>query len=201
MHAFEWGGAPLLVRTVEELTNLTIDRYVEIEMTGMIEIINALGGIRLCLDEDVSDAGRNYLEWQAGCHQADGPTAIAFARYRDAETYDDVARSARHRQVVSAITRRITHPAFLGYPARHRYFVAAGMAALRVDDQTELADFARLALAFRAASGPDGVTGVPPTLEHPRDFGIGYVVEFDPALIDQFWADIRYGNLTLAADG
>lgn len=195
MHAFEWGGAPLLVATVEELTGLTVDRYLEIEMTGMSDVINALGGVRLCLDVDVNDEGRSYLQWDAGCHVADGPTTIAFARYRDAETYDDVERSARHRQVLGAAANRLTHPTFILNPELHRHLVKSTMAGLRVDNGMEMADFARLALAFRAASGSNGVTGYPPTLDTPRDMGIGYIIDFDPEHIDQFWADLRDGNL------
>ena len=196
MHSFEWGGAPLLVRTVENLTGLTIDRYLEIEMTGMHDVINALGGVNLCLDQDVNDQGRSYLQWAAGCHLADGATTIAFARFRDSETYDDVDRSARHRQILSAAANRIASPAYLANPYLHRHLVKSTMAGIRVDNSMQLADFARLALAFRDASGPQGFTGYPPTTE-ARDLGIGYIIEFEPAAIDQFWAGVRYGNLGL----
>jgi len=194
MHSFEWGGAQLLVRTVEHLTGLTVDRYLEIEMTGMHDVINALGGVRLCLDQDVNDVGRSYLQWEAGCHVADGATTIAFARFRDSETYDDVDRSSRHRQIMSAAANRLASPTYLANPYLHRHLVKSTMAGLRVDNSMEMADFVRLALAFRAASGPNGFTGYPPTTE-ARDMGIGYIIEFEPELIDNFWAGVRYGNL------
>ncbi|MBU4216157.1 MAG: LCP family protein, partial [Actinobacteria bacterium] len=48
--AYSWGGAPLLVRTVEQLTGLTIDHYAEIGMGGVKEVVNAVGGVNLCWD-------------------------------------------------------------------------------------------------------------------------------------------------------
>src|SRR5690625_293766 len=77
--AYARGGPPLLVSTVEGLTGLTIDHYVEIGMGGMLDIVDAVGGVELCLDYDVDD-WRSELRWTAGCHEADGETALAFAR-------------------------------------------------------------------------------------------------------------------------
>ncbi|WP_257210673.1 LCP family protein [Actinomyces ruminis] len=54
--AYSYGGPTLLVSTVEQLTGLTIDHYVEVGMGGVSSMVDAVGGINVCLDYDVNDA-------------------------------------------------------------------------------------------------------------------------------------------------
>ena len=98
--AFAVGGAQLLVETVEELTGLTIDAYMEVGLTGVADLVDALGGVKLCYDKDVDD-WRSKLKWKAGCHVADGDTALAFARMRYSDPLGDIGRAARQRQLVA----------------------------------------------------------------------------------------------------
>ncbi len=53
--AFAYGGPQLLVQTVEQLTGLTIDRYLEVGFLGVEDVVNGLGGVELCYDSDVND--------------------------------------------------------------------------------------------------------------------------------------------------
>ncbi|MHB1289069.1 LCP family protein, partial [Georgenia sp.] len=105
--SYSIGGAPLLVQTVEGVTGLTVDHYVEIGMGGVQNVVDAVGGVELCLDSDVQDE-LSALTWTAGCHQADGPTALAFARMRYSDPLGDIGRSARQRQVVAAVVKEVT---------------------------------------------------------------------------------------------
>src|SRR5690606_37049448 len=75
--AYSYGGPELLVATVEGVAGLTVDHYVEIGMAGVRDVVDAVGGVELCLDYDVDD-WRSDLVWEAGCHPADGQTALAF---------------------------------------------------------------------------------------------------------------------------
>nr|WP_241769921.1 hypothetical protein [Cellulosimicrobium sp. MM] len=73
----------------------------------------------------------------------------------------------------------------------------SGLGALTVDEKTGIVDLGKLALAFRKANGPDGITGTPP-ISNP-DFrpggNLGSTVQLDPETVGQFWVDIRDGNL------
>ena len=66
-------GYPQLVKTVEGLTGVTVDHVALIGFSGVMGIVDALGGVNLCLDYDVDDA-YSGLQWTAGCHTADGCT-------------------------------------------------------------------------------------------------------------------------------
>ena len=53
--AYSYGGPKLLVQTVEKLSGLTVDHYVEVGMTGVSQMVDAVGGVNVCLDYDVAD--------------------------------------------------------------------------------------------------------------------------------------------------
>ncbi|OCI32553.1 transcriptional regulator LytR [Oerskovia enterophila] len=193
--AYSWGGAPLLVQTVEGLTGLTVDHYVEIGLGGVSNVVNSVGGVELCLDYDVNDPNSG-LVWAAGCHETDGTTALAFARMRYADPKGDIGRGERQRQVVGAVSQKAVDASLLVKPGDQVALIGAGLGAIEVDEKTGIVDLGKLALAFRAANGPDGITGTPP-ISNPdyRPGGVGSTVQLDPDLSPAFWADVRDGKL------
>ncbi|WP_447924802.1 LCP family protein [Georgenia muralis] len=193
--AFSLGGPPLLVETVEGLTGLGVDHYVEIGMGGVSSVVDAVGGVELCLDYDVADE-LSGLTWTAGCAQADGVTALAFARMRYADPNGDIGRTERQRQVVSAVVKEVAEPTTALSPAAQVRLVEAGTGALLTDPGTGIVDLGRMALAFRAATGPDGLVGTPPIadLDH-RAGSLGSTVLLADGAPD-FFARLRDGELT-----
>ncbi|MBD8080206.1 LCP family protein [Cellulosimicrobium arenosum] len=193
--AYAWGGPALLVQSVEQLSGLSVDHYVEVGFGGVEEVVDAVGGVELCLDYDVDDP-KSELVWTAGCHQADGKTALAFSRMRYSDPKGDIGRAERQRQVIGAISSTAADPSLVVEPGRQVALVDAGLGALTVDDDTGIIDLGRLALAFRKANGPDGVTGTPP-IGNPdyRPGGVGSTVQLDPDTAPQFWTDLRDGKL------
>ncbi len=193
--AFSFGGAPLLVETVENLTNLTVDHYVEIGFSGVEGIVDAVGGVELCLDYSVKDK-ESKLDWTEGCHEADGETALAFARMRKKDPLGDIGRAERQRQVVSAVAKKLQSPGDLINPNTQRKLVDAGTGALVVSEGTGFVDLGKMALAFRKANSDGGVTGTPPILSlNYRPGGVGSAVQLDEAGTEQFFKDIAAGNL------
>ncbi|WP_239073221.1 LCP family protein [Sediminihabitans luteus] len=192
--AYSYGGPALLVQTVEGLTGITVDHYVEIGFGGIEDIVDAVGGVELCLDYDVDDE-KSGLVWEAGCHVADGETALAFSRMRYSDPKGDIGRAERQRQVIGAVADAVVEPSLLWHPGRQVDLIDAGTAALTVDESSGMVDLAKLGLAFRAATGPDGVTGTPP-ISNPdyRPGGVGSTVLLDPETVPQFWTDVLEGN-------
>ena len=133
--AFSWGGAPLLVQTVEGLTGLTVDHYAEIGMAGVEQIVDAVGGVNLCHDADVNDPDSGMV-WAAGCHDVDGEQALAFARMRKADPTGDVGRAERQRQLIGAVMGKVKPSQLLFRPAQQVALIDAGTQALTVSDET-----------------------------------------------------------------
>ena len=194
--AYAFGGAPLLVETVEQLTNIGVDHYVEIGMGGVEGLVDAVGGIELCLDYDVSDKDSG-LEWEAGCHTVDGATALAFARMRKADPLGDIGRTQRQQQVIQAVTGQVAEPSIAFKPAEQVRLIDAGLGVLTVSDGTGILDLGRMALAFRDASGEDGVRGAPPIADlNYRPGGVGSTVLLDPDTAPAFFESVLDGTVT-----
>ncbi|WP_234985775.1 LCP family protein, partial [Demequina sp. NBRC 110051] len=192
--AFSFGGPPLLVETVEDLTGLTMDHYMEIGLSGVEDMVDAVGGVELCYDEDVSDE-KSGLEWEAGCHVADGETALAFSRMRYSDPLGDIGRAERQRQVVAAVAEEILSPATVLNPTQLIPVTSATLGAFRVDEGTNFVGLATIALDLRAGLGGNAVTGTPPitSLGHSVD-GVGSTVLLTEDELPQFWEDIAEGN-------
>lgn len=192
--AFAFGGAPLLVQTVEQLTGLTMDRYVEVGFLGVTGMVDAVGGVELCYDADVNDP-YSTLVWQAGCHQTDGTTALAFSRMRHEDPLGDIGRVQRQQQVVSAVAAKVMAPSTILNPSKSKKVAEAALSSVAVSDGTHALDLARMAQVFKAAQGADAIKGTPPiaTIDY-RVEGVGSCVLLDPDLSPAFWQAIADGT-------
>ncbi|WP_081861440.1 LCP family protein [Cellulomonas sp. HZM] len=193
--AFAWGGAPLLVKTVEKLTGMTVDHYAEIGMAGVKDVVDAVGGVRLCYDHDVDDKD-SHMKWKAGCHVVNGKKALAFSRMRKSDPEGDIGRAKRQRQLIGSLMGSLDPRSLAFHPSQQVALIDAGTAALTVDESSGIVDMGRMGLAFRAANGDGGITGTPPisSLDY-RPGGVGSTVQLDPDKSPKFWEDIAQGNL------
>ena len=200
--AYSFGGPKLLVQTVEKLSGLTVDHYVEVGMTGVSQMVDAVGGVDVCLDYDVAD-GDSGLVWdtsQGQCQTVDGTKALAYSRMRKSDPTGDVGRGLRQRAVISAVVSKAASPTTAISFSRQDALVDAGTNALTVDESAGTMSIARMVLAFRSASG-DGLTGAPPiedTAYSPEDADIGETVLLQDTTAPDFFSRLRDGKLTAA---
>ncbi len=111
--AFAYGGPELTVETLENLTGVSIDNYVVVYFDGVEEIVNALGGITLEVEEPVAYTLEDrYVEIPAGTQELDGFEALAYVRYRGDPTAD-IGRIGRQQRFILALVREATSPAKL----------------------------------------------------------------------------------------
>ena len=198
--AYSLGGPQLLVQTVENLSGLTIDHYVEVSMSGVQELTDAVGGVNLCLDYTVNDE-YSGLNWEAGCHDADGTMALAFSRMRYSDPRGDIGRTERQRQVVGAILHKAVTPSTLLNPMKQRALVGAVAQNLTTDTNTSIMGLGRAGLALRTVMGPDGLMGVPPISTIDYRVGGQSAVQLDPDAIGPFFEKMKNGQLTAADFG
>lgn len=151
-------GPERLTEQVEQITGQKIDHVAKIRFGGLQQVVDALGGVELCYDQTVSDPD-SELNWQAGCHMADGHTALAFSRMRYADPQGDFGRAQRQRQVISAIVKKGASRQTLTDIAKVRNLISTGLASVSVDEKTDPLTLVRMALAFRDASGDKGISG------------------------------------------
>jgi LCP family protein required for cell wall assembly len=126
------GGPQLMVQTVEQATGLTINDYVEVNFLGFVKVIDALGGVNVCLPYAVDDRDSG-LRMSAGPHHVDGITALEFARDRHSFPTSDLARIQDQQQLISSALIRGMNSGILADPVRLESFLSATSAAIRVD--------------------------------------------------------------------
>jgi len=197
--AYSYGGPALLVSTVEQLTGLTIDHYVEVGMGGVSSLVDAVGGINVCLDYDVNDADSG-LVWdtsQGECQEVDGAKALAYSRMRKSDPTGDIGRALRQRAVISAVVSKAVSTSTLTSFSQQDTLVDAGTQALTVDEDASMLDLGKMLLAFRSASNA-GLTGAPPiaSLDYEPG-GIGAAVLLEDTTAPDFFARLREGELTV----
>lgn len=154
--AFAEGGAALLTQTVELATGLRIDHYAEVGFAGFGAIVDALGGVEVCLAEPLADplAG---IDLPAGCQTVAGAEGLGYVRSR-ATPRADLDRMTHQRDFVAAMLERAASPAVWLNPWRWYAVPHAAAGALSVDDGTHVWDLARLGWALR---GPMTTLTVP----------------------------------------
>ena len=195
--AYSEGGPKLLVKTIENLSGLTIDHYVEVSMLGVQTLVDAVDGVNLCYDADVNDADSGMV-WSAGCHDADGPTALAFSRMRKSDPLGDIGRTMRQRQVVSKLIGKATSTSTILSPSRQKTLVGATADNLTTDTDSSITSLGRAGLAMRKVMGVDGLMGVPPISDVNYRVRGQSMVLLDENRIGQFFEKLRDGQLTAA---
>ncbi|MGH3351295.1 MAG: LCP family protein [Nocardioides sp.] len=158
--AFAFGGPELLTQTIEQNTGVRIDGYVEIGMGGLARLVDGVGGVEICPKQDMKDplAGLNVKK---GCQDADGATALAYARSRHVESTGDLARGVNQTEVISGIGKKMTNPATVLNPFK---LAEMGKSAegLKVGEGMSVIGGVQFAWAFKALAGGSAMTcGVP----------------------------------------
>lgn len=185
--AFAFGGAPLLVETIEGATGVAIDDYVQIGFGGFAGIVDALGGVEICLDEPVVDE-QAHIDLPAGCQTLQGPDALGYARARHFDPTSDIGRVQRQRELISAISDKALSPGTLVNPIELTRTALAGGDALVLDEGTGPMDMFAFARGIGSVSGGSGDTITVPLGD------IGNTVTWDSELAPELWAALQNGD-------
>lgn len=154
--AFAAGGPRLLVRTFEQNTGIHVDDYVEIGFTGMVSLVDAVGGIEICPKEAIKDPLAK-LDVDKGCQEADGDTALGYARTRKFST-GDIQRGQNQREVVSALGREILSWKTFVNPVRYYRTVTGGAESVKVGKSTGPVAIGGFGFAMNRVDGEAGMT-------------------------------------------
>ncbi|TQK42907.1 LytR family transcriptional attenuator [Streptomyces sp. SLBN-118] len=141
--AFAHGGGDLTVRTVEKVTGLKIDHYLETDFTGFVNAVDRLGGAKVCTDKPLVDLGSG-LNLPVGTSVLDGRRALRYVRARHLSPPGDLGRVRRQqRLLIDMLSRLREEGAFASATATARTALALHE-FVRTDGDTSLADLAHL---------------------------------------------------------
>ncbi len=159
--AYAYGGPKLLVKTIEQNTGVEVDNYVEIGLGGLVNVVDAVGGVEICPKKAMKDPLAN-LNVKKGCQDADGATALGYARSRHTSNLGDIARARHQREVVSAVGDKVASPWSVLNPVRYVRLASASAESFAISEETGPIDMARFGWAMTRVSGETGLTcGVP----------------------------------------
>jgi LCP family protein required for cell wall assembly len=189
--AFAFGGAPLLIQTIELMTELKIDHYVEVSFAGFVGVVDALGGIKVCSKVDIDDP-KSHLVMKAGYHLLDGVEALKYVRTRDFDGRGDIGRMERQQQFVSAIIRKATSSGTLLNPIKLANFYQATISTVKMDEGVTKNDLLTLGKQLsNLSSGNVRTLTVPLATANGRHPTVGSVVIWDEVLAPELWNRIK----------
>lgn len=187
--SYVFGGAPLLVATVERNTGLRIDHFMEVGFAGVRDITDAVGGVDICVPRNYRDS-YSGLRVKKGCQSMDGKTALAYVRMRYADPTGDIGRIQRQQQYLSAVLHRVAQPANYLNPLRMRELAKAGTAALTLGKGDGLVDVAKLAVAMRDLTKGDGKVLTVPVKDPDATTPVGSSVLWDKGAAHEVFVNL-----------
>lgn len=102
-HAYAFGGAAMSIASVENLLDVPIDHYIQINMEGISNLVDAVGGVEVQNKIDFTYEGTHF---SIGPVMLDGETALKYSRMRYDDPNGDFGRQGRHRMVIQAIVKK-----------------------------------------------------------------------------------------------
>ncbi|MBF8192125.1 LCP family protein [Nonomuraea sp. K274] len=155
--AYAIGGPKLLVRTVETVTGVYVDNYMEIGFAGFVDIVDAIGGVEINVRAAVDDP-KAGLKLKKGTQELNGSEALGYVRTRKGGALPDFERTKRQRQFLGAVVKKAASPGVLINPFTSIPLAMSATDAVEVDSSTGAFDMLSLGLAM----GDSPVTTVVP---------------------------------------
>ncbi|MER6341471.1 LCP family protein [Streptomyces tendae] len=116
--AYSTGGAACAVKTVESISGLRMDHYLEVDFSGFQNLIDDLGGVRVTTTEDIKDPD-SHLDLTAGTHRLDGEQALGLVRTRHGVgDGSDLGRIQLQQAFVKALVDQVKDVGLLGNPKK-----------------------------------------------------------------------------------
>nr|WP_206440859.1 LCP family protein [Streptomyces scabichelini] len=187
--AYSVGGPVCAVKTVESMTNVRMDHYIEIDFAGFADLVDALGGVTVTTDEDIVDE-KSHLDLKAGTHHLDGKDALALARTRHGiGDGSDLGRIGLQQTLVKALLDQISATDLLTNPAKLYNVADTLTGSLTTDtDLNSLTELMSLGQSLSGLSSTDTRTVTMPVV--PAPFDRNRVVAEEPEA-GELWESLR----------
>lgn len=188
---FGLGDAPLLISTIEGMTNVRIDHYIEVNFAGFAHMVDALGGVNVCLNTAIHDP-KSHLDITAGKHKLDGITAVKYVRARYFDGTGDLGRMHRQQKFMGSMLNAATSSGTLLNPIKLLSFINAALSTVTTDPGLTRDDLLTLASQMKglSASNLHMLTVPLSNINYSAD-GVYGAVLWDPTLSAELWRRIR----------
>ncbi len=188
--AYAIGGPSLLIRTVEQLTDVRIDHFAAIDFYGFRSIIDAIGGIDIQVPQATTDVGGTGASFRKGLNHFDGTKALAYVRQRHGLPGGDFDRVKRQQNMLRAVMAKVGTVDPTSNPVQTYKLLEAVTKAVSVDNGLSDADLRSLAFSMRdIRSG--GVNFMTAPVTGTGMEGEESVVYLDQVRCGQLWTSVK----------
>ncbi|MCF3174095.1 LCP family protein [Streptomyces sioyaensis] len=189
--AYAEGGPSLTVRTVEHMTGVHIDHYLEVDFTSFMRSVDAVGGVEICTVRPLRDSYTG-LALPVGKSQLNGGQALQYVRSRHIDGSADLGRMQRQQRFLAALIHKITSSGVLMNPIRFRDVADTMLRSVRADSGFGAGDLVDLGQAMRGFSPSSSeFTSVPLASTAQTVPGVGSTVRWDPVQAPKLFQAIR----------
>jgi LCP family protein required for cell wall assembly len=150
--AYAWGGAPLLVTTMQNMLGIKIDHVAMLGFEGFKNMTDAVGGVDVNVEEASKGDGKVFTK---GIQHMDGETALVFVRQRYMLSEGDISRGKRQLAFIKALMLKTLNKDVLLNPVKLATFVDAATGNLTVDQKLDVGTMRSEALALRDLRSDD----------------------------------------------
>jgi LCP family protein required for cell wall assembly len=181
-------GRDALIKTVADLTGVTVDRYAEIGLLGFALITDALGGVDVCLKQPVFEP-LSGADFPAGQQRLDGPEALSFVRQRHDLPRGDLDRVVRQQVVMASLAHRVISGKTLSSPTTLKRLEAAVQRSVVISSGWDVMDFVQ---QMQKLAGGNVAFATVPVLDGAgwSDDGTQSVVRVDPHQVADWVASL-----------
>ncbi|OBK32650.1 LytR family transcriptional regulator [Mycobacterium sp. 1245111.1] len=185
-------GREALIKTVADLTGVTVDHYAEIGLLGFSLITDALGGVNVCLKEPVYEP-LSGADFPAGPQKLNGPQALSFVRQRHELPRGDLDRVVRQQVVMSSLAHQVISGKTLSSPATMNRLQSAIQRSVVLSSGWDIMDF--VDQLQKLAAGRVAFATIPVLDESGwSDDGMHSVVRVDPHQVQGWVAGLLDGQ-------
>ncbi|MCA1834412.1 MAG: LCP family protein [Actinomycetota bacterium] len=174
-------GPNLVIQTIKEYTGIPINHYVEVNFAGFREIVNSLGGVRICPKHAYHDPKAGLFIPKRGCYMFDGNMALGWARSRSVEPDGDFGRIRRQQQLIRVMMSKATSAGIIFNPLKAINVIDKVTKHLVLDPHFTTGVARALASRLKEAKQANGDVDFRVVPSHPKTIGgVSYVVAEDP---------------------
>ena len=150
--AFTVGGATCVIKTLEGMTDIRIDHFVQVDFNGFKNITKAIGGVPVCLNKDVDDE-KSGLKLPRGTHEIEGETALAYVRARySLGDGTDTSRIKRQQKFLGALASKVMSKGVLTNPKSLLNLLNATTESLTTDSELSVTAMTNIAQGMQGLS-------------------------------------------------
>jgi LCP family protein required for cell wall assembly len=167
---FSYGGAACLWKTLEQVTHIRIDHFIEVNFLSFRKIVNDIGGVPVCLPYAVKDPA-SRLNLPAGKSVVKGSQALAFVRERHIGEGSDLQRINRQQIFLAALAQKIKESSSLSDPTKLYGLVHDIASSLTTDSGLSFTDMLAIADSLKGVSTSSVQFITAPVLPYPPNPG------------------------------